>query len=111
MLLGGVAVAFVVGVRFDNVCVGQVLRDEFLHPGGRDDVRAVLLAGVQFHTDAAANVCRHLLVGVDQALRVELAGEVDDGFVACPLFIGHVLVPVHAGSGRRLCHGCCSHGK
>ena len=95
--LGGEAVALVVGVGLDDVGTLQVLLNEGLHPFARDDVGAILLARVQFHAHAALNHFVHLLVGHDQALGTQVAGEIDHCLVTRALVIGDILVAVGAG--------------
>ena len=103
VLLGGVAVALIVRVGLHDGGLGQVLLHQLLHPCGRDDVGAVLLAGVQFHRRVALDAGAHLLVGSDEAFRAQVARKVNNGFVACALFVRHILVTILPR--HRLRHG------
>ena len=67
MLFSGVAVTFVIGICFDNVRVRQIPFHQGLHPFAGDDVRAVLLARMQFDTHAAFDLAIHLLISLDEA--------------------------------------------
>ena len=96
MLLGGVAVTHVVGVGLDDVGIGEVLLQQGLHPLARDDVGAVLLAGVELDAHAAGNVAADLLVGQDEAFGREVAGEIYGGVFAAALVVGEVLAPVRS---------------
>lgn len=97
VLLGGVAVALVVGVGLDDAGLGEVLLDQLADPFARDDVGAVGLAGVELYADLAADVAVDLGVCRAQSLGREVAGEVDDGLVAGALCGSDVAVAV----------GCC----
>ena len=81
VLLGGVAVALVVGVGLDDAGLGEVLLEQLAHPRARDDVGAVGLAGVELDAGLAADVAVDLGVCLAEALCREVAGEVDDGLV------------------------------
>ena len=67
MLLGGIAVALVIGIGLDYVGTFQVLLHQGFHPFAGDDVRAVLLAGVELHSHAAFDLAIHLLISLDEA--------------------------------------------
>ena len=102
VLLSGVAVADIVGIGLDNSGVGDIFLNQLLHPGARDNVRAVLLAGMQFHGHTAHDVAAYCLVGLPQSLRAEVAGKINNRLVAGTLLIRHVLVAVLAGHGLSL---------
>ena len=110
MQLRSVSVAFVIGVCLDDVGQGQTFCHQGLHPFAWNDVRAVLLTRVKFYTHMSANVLTYLLVGFDESFGREVAGELYDGLVACPLLVRHILV---AFRGKRVivvclgCHNAC----
>ena len=65
MLLGSIAVTLVVGIGLDYVSALQVLLHQGFDPFAGDDVRAVLLARVEFDSHAAFNLAVDLLVSLD----------------------------------------------
>ena len=96
---GGVTVALIVGVGLDDGGTLQVLLHQSLDPSTRDDVGAMLLARVQLHCYAALDHLVDLLIGHDQSLGTQVAGEIDHRLVAGALVIGDILVAVNAGYG------------
>ena len=103
--LRGVAVALVVGVRLDDRRFRQVLLDQGFHPFARDDVRAVLLAGVELDAHAALDVAAHFLIRGDESLGREITGEIDHGFLAIPLVVRDILVSILDGGVVGRAHG------
>ena len=101
MLWCGVAVTIVIGVSLDDVGIFQVFLHQCLHPFARNDVRAVLLAGVQFYAHAPRNLSVHLLVSLYESLCREVAGEIHHRLVTRALIVRHISVAVAAG-----CHLC-----
>ena len=99
MLLGGVAIASVVGVGLDDGRLGEVLVHELGHPLARDDVGPVLLAGMQLDGHLAIELVSHLGKGLAQAGCREVAREPDDGRIAVALVSGNVDVSI----GCRCC--------
>ena len=97
VLLGGVAVADIVGIGLDNSGIRDIFLNQLLHPGARDNVRAVLLAGMQFHGHTAHDVAAYRLVGLSQSLRAEVTGKINNRLVAGTLLVGHILVAVLSG--------------
>lgn len=94
---GGVAVAFVVSVSLDDIAVRDIVFDEGLYPRTRNDVRAVLFAGVQLDGYFAGQVAAYFLEYVMQSFCGEVFGEVYGGFVAGALLLGNIVIT--AGSG------------
>ena len=94
---GGVAVAFVVGVSLDDIAVRDIVFDKCLYPRTRNDVRAVLFAGVQLDGYFAGQVAAYFLKYVMQPFCGEVFGEVYGGFAAGALLIGNIVIT--AGSG------------
>ena len=100
VLVGGVAVALIVGVGLHDGGILQVLLHQRLHPFARQDVGTVLLAGMQFHGHLALDVLVHFLVSRNQSFSTEVAGEIDYGFIARTLIIVHILAAI--GIARRI---------
>ena len=96
VLFGGIAVAGVIGVGFDDDRAGQVALQKRLHPRPGDDVGAVFFAGVQFHAHIAGDVAADARIDFAQARGGEVAREVDEGFVALALRIGNVMIPARS---------------
>ena len=95
MLLGSVAVAFVIGIGLDYVGALQVLLHQGFDPFAGDDVGAVLLARVKLDAHAAFNLAIDLFIGLDQALGGQIAGKIDHGLAVSLL--------AAAGKGRQQC--------
>ena len=103
VLFGGVAVALIEGVGLDDGSLRQVALHQLLHPLVGDDVRTVLLAGVQLDGYLAPDFAAYPRVESAQAPGGQVAGEIDDGFVAPALLIGHIALAAQAGND-------CGHG-
>ena len=97
MRFGGVAVAFVVGVSLDDIAVRDIVFDEGLYPRTRNDVRAVLFAGVQLDGYFSGQVAAYFLEYVMQSFCREVFGEVYGGFAAGALPVRYIMFPAGAG--------------
>lgn len=104
VLLGGVAVAFIIGVGFHNVGVGQVVFNQRLHPGAGDDVGTVLFAGVRLDRHLAGQAAPDLLKRLAQALGGKVPGEVHHGLLAGALLHRDVMFAARAGLLNRFTH-------
>lgn len=107
MVLGGVAIAAVVGVGLDDGGIGQIFVQKLLDPLARQDIRPVGLAGVELDGHLALDVVLHHLVGTDEALGVELASEVNNGTVVGLLAAAeHEACDGYESQSEILFHGC-----
>ena len=95
MLCGGVAVALVIGIGFHNGAVGDLFH-QALDPGTRDDVGAVLLAGVQLNSHLAGQVALNGSICLFQALCRKITGKKHNGFAAGALCIWLVMLAANA---------------
>jgi hypothetical protein len=95
VLCGGVAVALVIGIGFHNGAVGDLFH-QALDPGTRDDVGAVLLAGVQLNSHLAGQVALNGSICLFQALCRKITGKKHNGFAAGALCIWLVILTANA---------------
>ena len=79
MFFGAVAIAGVVRIRLDNRGAGNVFFNEMFHPGARQNIRPVFLAGVKLDGDAAGDVSVHFFISFFEPFSGEIAGEIYDG--------------------------------
>ena len=87
VLLSRVAVAFIEGVGLDDGRVLiELLREEFLYPGARDDVRAVFFSGVELDRQFAGQSVRDFIVDLQKAFRRKVSREIDDRSAAGAFF-------------------------
>ena len=108
-VLGGrVAVAFMIGVCFDDRGIRDFLFKEFLDPRARQDVRAVLFAGVQLDGDLACQVCTNLFINLLEPFGGKVSCEIDDRFISFSFFVRNVMIS--AGSWFCFCHNSSSFG-
>ena len=92
-VLGGrVAVAFIIGVCFDDRGIRDFLFKEFLDPRARQDVRAVLFAGVQLDGDLACQVCTNLFINLLEPFGGKVSCEIDDRFISFSFFFRSTII-------------------
>ena len=96
VLLGRIAVTDIVGVRLDDRCIFQCLTglNDFLDPGSRSKVRAVLFAGMELYCYLAADIAVNFFICFLYSLRRDVSGEIYDRFVALSVFIRNIDVAV-----------------
>ena len=94
MLLGGVAVARIIGIGLDDRGVGQVTLNKFANPRTRDDIGTVFLTRMQLDAHLARHSARNTLIHATQALGGKVAREVHDRFRSIALAYGDVDIAV-----------------
>ena len=96
VLFRRVAVTCIEGVGFNNrgILQGRLIRQNFLYPGRRNDIRSVRLTGVQLDGNLAGHVGIDLLIGLHDTLRGKITGEINDGFIAGSFGHGNILSSV-----------------
>ena len=105
VLLGRVAVALVVSICLDN---RRIIKDahlflkQILHPGSGNDVRSVLLAGVELDRYFAMQNAAHLLIDLLKTCRGKISCKVDDGLASGPVLIRDIAFAALTG-----CHSHC----
>ena len=97
VVLGGQAVAVIERIGLDDGGAGQVLLQELLHPGARDDVRAVRLAGVELDGQFAVEAVRHFGIGFSQAFGRQVSREIDDRYIARAFFDRNIAFAARSG--------------
>ena len=80
----------------------QILVHQCLHPLTGDDVRTVLLAGMQFHAHTSADMPTDLLVGFDEPLGREVTSEIHHRLITRTLVVRYIFITIHT---RNLCVG------
>ena len=104
VVLGRIAAALVIGVGFDDRRLRKAGGEQLLHPGAREDVRALGLAGVQLHGHLAAEDGGDAVVDLLQTLLREVACKEYHGALPRAFVIGDVVVAVPAGNGLVISH-------
>ena len=87
VLLGRVAVALIEGVGLDDGRVLiELLREQFLYPGARDDVRAVFFSGVELDRQFAGQTIGDFVIDLQKPFRRKVSREIDDRSAAGTFF-------------------------
>ena len=101
----GVAVARIVGVGLDDVCVRKSVFDQILYPGTRDDIRAVGLAGMKLYRDLSLQHTADLIVDLQKTGLREVSCEKDRRFRAGAFAVRNISVTTCTGDCFFDCHG------
>ena len=109
MLFGGITVALVIGIGFNDVGIRQIFPEQGFNPFPRDNVRSVLLPGMQLHSGMSLDVRTYLFICFDKSFSTKVTREIDDGLVAGTLFVRHILITVFPGNRIGLCYGSRPH--
>ena len=105
--LCGVAVAFIIGIGLHDISIGNIIFYQGLHPGSGNDIRAVLLSGVQLYSHCSSQVSFYLSKNPVQSLRGQVAGKIYRGLAAGTLLIGNIMLSSRSGPFL-FCHGYSS---
>jgi len=109
VLFGCISVAFVPGVGLHNLGVGH-LHLKFLDPFARQNIGAVLFAGVELDGNASGNALVDFLVQLDEACCTQVLGEIDVGNVFSGFLLFHGFPFRESGCEHGRCECRCACG-